>query len=450
MTEVASELVLEPARADNPNVKVIIKYPNWYEHFQGLGFNLETQPKLFDGLYTGTETRDPITRDQHLQPYHGYSIFRYFENIKPGHNFGGWVDTGAMTYFDRYIEQIWLTLFAKTPELTLFDFRQLQYLLSPSLRGAWQDTGNTSFNFDAMIAPLSHPDGSWPEDTTLAPAVSYALEQVDPILGELGKPLGVACYRPYHAAGEEFLHSYLGMLGIPIDLRPDFPAEAKTILLTESAKFDADIVDKIKAQVTAGKTVVVTSGLYKALQDHGIRDIVELEITERKASVQDYHINRFQSCQGDTPVLIPHISYLTKDSWEIVSGVSQTTGHPLFHYAGYGDGGLFLLTIPDNFDDLYKLPVDVWASIREVLLRDMDVRMDGPAQVMLFIYDNDTAIVHSFLPHPTQCKLVVKQTEAQLCDLVTGQEINGYLQNEESIFELSILPHSYVVLRYKM
>jgi len=455
MTEAARELVLEPARAANPNVKVIIKYPNWYEHFQGLGFNLETQPPLFDGLYTGTETRDPITRDQHLQPYHGYSIFRYFENIKPGGNYGGWVDTGGMTYLDRYIEQSWLTLFAKAPELTLFDFRQLQYLLSPSLRGTWQDTGNTSFDFDAMVAALCQPDGTWPEETTLAPAVGYALEKVDGILGELGKPLGVACYRPYHATGEDFLHSYLGMLGIPINLRPDFPAEAQTVLLTESAQFDADIVGKIKGQLTAGKTVVVTSGLFKALQDRGIRDIVELEVTDRKASVQDYHINRFQTCPGDIPVLIPHINYLTNDSWEIVSGVTRTTGHPIFHYAGYGGGRLYVLTIPDNFDDLYKLPVDVWSCIRTVLLRDLDVRVDGPAQVMLFVYDNDTFIVESFLPEPVTVRIVVDEGTSALHDV----QSHAVLEDKHTIldrrqqstgkvsFDVTLAPHSYRVFR---
>jgi len=91
---------------------------------------------MFDGVYTGTETRDPVLSNQHLQPYHGYSVFRYFENLKPGGNLGGWVDTGGMRYLDRYAEQLWITLFAKAPELTLFDFRQLQYPLTPSLRGS--------------------------------------------------------------------------------------------------------------------------------------------------------------------------------------------------------------------------------------------------------------------------------------------------------------------------
>ncbi|HOC87168.1 MAG TPA: hypothetical protein PKM00_10000, partial [Prolixibacteraceae bacterium] len=34
----------------------------------------------------------------------GYNIFRYFENLKPGGNGGGWVDTGGMRYLDRYAE----------------------------------------------------------------------------------------------------------------------------------------------------------------------------------------------------------------------------------------------------------------------------------------------------------------------------------------------------------
>ena len=35
MADAGRELVLNPAKAVNPKVKVIIKYPNWYDHFQG-------------------------------------------------------------------------------------------------------------------------------------------------------------------------------------------------------------------------------------------------------------------------------------------------------------------------------------------------------------------------------------------------------------------------------
>ncbi len=99
MDEARRSLVMEPARAVNRNVKVTIKYPNWYGHFQNLGFNLETEPTYFDKIYTGTETRDGVYSNQHLQQYHGYSIFRYFDNIKPvGMRVDGWIRAGCATW----------------------------------------------------------------------------------------------------------------------------------------------------------------------------------------------------------------------------------------------------------------------------------------------------------------------------------------------------------------
>jgi hypothetical protein len=157
MKEAAADLVINPARAVNPEVQVVIKYPNWYEHFQGLGFNLEAQPALFDGLYTGNETRNR-SGNQHLQQYHGYSVFRYFENLKPGQNRGGWVDTGGGIPYDRYAEQLWLTLFAGAPEITLFDIRQMQIDITERGRAPWQGTG-TSFDYDEMMQPLVLKDG---------------------------------------------------------------------------------------------------------------------------------------------------------------------------------------------------------------------------------------------------------------------------------------------------
>ena len=178
-----------------------------------------------------------------------------------------------------------------------------------------------------------------------------------------------------------------------------------------------------------GKSVVVTSGLFKALQDRGIRDIVELTVTDRKASVQDFLIGWFGVHHAESPILIPHIDYLTNDSWEEISGMTSTTGHPLLHSASYANGVLYVLTIPDNFDDLYKLPVDVLARIREVLLRDLYVRVDGPAQVMLFVYDNATFIVQSILPEPVDVRIITDSAVPALRDLQTGDVIGDAAGN---------------------
>ncbi|HLP77267.1 MAG TPA: hypothetical protein VK327_10150, partial [Candidatus Paceibacterota bacterium] len=67
MSDAAENLIVKPAKAVNPKVKMVVKFPNWYEHFQGSGFDLEREPKIFDGIYTGTETRDPVITDQSLQ-----------------------------------------------------------------------------------------------------------------------------------------------------------------------------------------------------------------------------------------------------------------------------------------------------------------------------------------------------------------------------------------------
>lgn len=455
MTEAARDLVVGPARSANPDVKVVIKYPNWYEHFQGLGFNLETEPEIFDGLYTGTETRDAVYSNQHLQQYEGFLVFRYFENLKPGHNGGGWVDTGGLRYLDRYAEQLWLTLFAKAPEITLFDIRQLQRPLRETDRAEWQDD-RTSFDFDEMMRPFTGADGRTVEPSTIARAAGYSFEKVDPLLGKLGNPVGLESYRPFHATGEDFLQNYLGMIGIPVDLVPEFPVEAPIVFLTESAKFDGDIVDKIRHQLLDGKSVCITSGLLRALEDRGIKDIVELRYTDRKALVKDFLVGFGRTASIDAPILIPQIQYLTNDSWEEVSGLAGPNGFPILHSAGYATGTLYVLTIPENFADLYNLPARVLSRIRAILLRDFHVRLEGPSLVSIFVYDNDTFIVESFRSEPVDVRVVAEERFGSLQDLESGQSISGekrpasrWIRNDRAsvVFDLEIPPHSFRILK---
>jgi hypothetical protein len=422
MDEAARNLVIGPAKRVNPRVRMVIKYPNWYEHFQGLGFDLERGPVLFDGIYTGTETRDR-TGDQHLQQYLGYSIFRYFENIRPGHNGGGWVDTYGGRYPDRYAEQIWLTLFARAPEITLFDFAQLERPIRPADRAPWQDLG-PSFDFDAMAASVAAPEGGETPPLTFARAAGYALGEADRFLGRLGRPVGLASYKPYHSTGEDFLHNYLGMIGIPIDLLPRFPEDAPMVLLTESAAFDPGIVDKIKRQLTAGKSVTITSGLLRALEGKGIGEIAEIRDTGRRAIVRNFR------GQPELPpglrILIPQLQYLTNDAWELASAMTQNDlGYPLLVQAAYGGGTLYVLTIPDNFSDLYSFPPPVLTQIRNVLLGGMFVRVEAPGDVALFVYDNGTFIVESFRPEPVAVTLSLDARYTGVREVTTGETLAG-------------------------
>ncbi len=452
MTDAAKELVVGPAKAVNPKVKVIIKFPNWYEHFQGLGFNLKDEPKIFDGIYTGTETRDPEFTDQHLQQYESYLIYRYFSNIKPGGNGGGWVDPFGIYYMDRYAEQLWLTLFSKAPEITLFDFRSIQLPVQENMRSTWQSQ-NTSFNFDEMIK-------TEPAPALIAGAAGYTFNEVDKFLGKLGNPIGIKSYKPYNSMGEDFLQNYFGMIGVPMDLVPEFPASSKMILLTESAKYDPEIVDKIKGQLMSGKNVMITSGLLRALQGKGIEDIVELNCLDRKSLVNNFFIGRRGHLlyESKEKILIPQIQYLTNDAWEEISGLNSGLGWPLLLSASYAKGTLYVLTIPDNFADLYNLPPEVLNRIRQILTEDINLRLEGPSQVSLFIYDNNTFIVESFLPEEKSVKVDIGIKSGKITDLLTGKEFNLTPEKTDNIWrrnsktessiEIKIKPHSYDVFRY--
>jgi len=363
--DAAENLLVKPAKAVNPKVKMIIKFPNWYEHFQGSGFDLEHEPKLFDGIHTGTETRDPVITDQHLQQYESYEIIRYFENIAPGRNGGGWVDTYSLRCLDRYAEQIWDTMFAKARELTVFEWSAMTRPFDTGDRATWEKLP-TSFYFSEMTNGISAP--------TWARVAGYSLEQADKFLGQLGNPIGIASYRPPSASGEDFLHNYFGNLGIPIDLHPEFPTNANLILLTEAAKADPDIVAKIKGQLVAGKNVVITSGLLHALQGKGIEDIAEIRWTDRKFLAHQYAggfgAGNFSTLDGSTnaDVLFPEIDFLTNDSWSLVRAEANGNGFPLLLLNRYSKGVLYVWTMPDNFNDLYSLPPEVTGETLEGIL----------------------------------------------------------------------------------
>ena len=452
MDDAAMNVILGPAKKVNKNVKVIIKYPNWYDHFPALGFDLDFGPKHFDGIYTGTETRDAVRSNQHLQPYESYLIWRYFDNLNPGHNGGGWVDTGGMRYMERYSEQLWLTVFAKAPEMTFFDYRQMLGALRSSYRGPWQDAGGTSFNYDEMMKPVNI-NGKEVTPTTMARAAGYTMEQVDRTIGLIGNPVGVKSYKPYQSTGEEFLQNYFGMIGIPMDIVPEFPTDADMVILTEQAKADPDIIKKMDKHLRSGKDITITAGFLRAMQGKGIESIVDLEYTDRKALVSGF-MTGGQIVNVSKPILMQQVMYKTNDSWEIVSGMDSGLGWPLFHRDAYSKGNVYLLVVPDNFADLYNLPVQVLNSIRQNLTqRAVPVRIQGPANVSLFVYDNNTFIVESFSDEDVDITALC-QSEG-LKDLLSGEELSGSrvmswgrnTSNERS-FRVHLKPHSYRVFKF--
>ncbi|MBQ0056039.1 MAG: hypothetical protein KBT20_00145 [Bacteroidales bacterium] len=460
MTEAGRELVLGPARRVNPKVKVIIKYPNWYDHFQGLGFNLEKGPFLFDGIWTGTETRDPGSA-QHLQNYLSYNIIRYFNNLRPGYNGGGWVDCGGIQMsMDRYAEQLHLTALAKAPEVALFAYNQLLDVpLADSQRAAWQNRKDVSWRFDEMKKPVVQPDGSKVKPTTMARIADVVLHQSDALVRQLGNPVGIKSYKRFHSRGEAFLQNYLGMVGLPMDMHQSYPTDQRVVLLTAQAAGDPDLVELIRRQLLSGRDVVITTGLL-ALEQDRLADIAELQIDNSKALVNDFgHYG-----QSTRDILIPQLHYYTNDSWEIVSagrplngGVS---GYPILHRALYGGGNLYVLTIPDDFGQLYDYPQAALRPIRRILSQDLPAYLDAPSKVSLFLYDNRTLVVENFNDEPVTVSIVMGEQYTELHDLLSSETLRGAAEQQapsrffrnglpkENLFTLTLPPHSYRGFKY--
>lgn len=443
LAEAGKNLVIDPAHKVNPNVKVIIKYPNWYDHFPGLGFDLSVGPQLFDGIWTGTETRDPGS-SQHLQNYLSYNVIKYYDNIAPGRNGGGWVDTwGNEVGLDRYAEQLWLTFFAKTPEINLFAYNLLiGETLRPYIhRTPWQGQ-NTSFDYDEMAAPYKLENNETYYPTTLARAAGYTFEKIDKFVHKLGKPLGVQSYKPYNSEGDDFLPNYIGMIGVPQDIRPEFPVNQSVVLLTEQAKADPDILNKIKAQLVKGGDVVITTGLLQAIPEK-IADIAEIKATKLVL------VNDFSTAGNSTKdILITQTYFNTNDAWELISTGRPlnggTSGSPLLLRVPYSIGNLYVITIPEDFGNLYDFPAGVLNAYREVLSKDLGIRIEGDSKISLFVYDNGVLIVENFNDDARPVRVVIQDPGVTVLSDVVSEEI---VSKQQNAFSFVLPPHSYRVLR---
>jgi hypothetical protein len=466
MDEVSRDLILKPALAANPKVHVIIKFPNFYPSFQGMGFDLEQQPKIFPEIWTGDETRYAPTTDQQLQQYESYEIFRYFENIAPGRNGGGWVDPIAMVYLDRYAEQLWDTILAKAPAINLFQYTDLLRVAEPGDRTAWE-TMPTSFNYFAMLFNCcGFPGGPGSKDPLLADVVAYALHQVDQVAGALGVPVGLASYRPLHSTGEDFLQEVVGQSGVPVEMYPQWP-DAKTVFLTEAADRDPEIVSKIETHLRAGDNVVITSGLLRAIQDKGMDQITDLRVTNNVLAATEYvtgaGFGAGTVVGTSKPILFPEIHFYTNEDWAVVRGLDNDRGVPILLMDHYGKGELYVLAVPEEMNDIYSLPPRALDAIRRYLSTGLPVRLEGPANVSLFEYSNGTFVVESYLDQPVTVRVIAGS--GHLENLTTGVTSSGdpvaagggffaFAPRPGATppptqygYELQIEPHSFVAFR---
>jgi hypothetical protein len=319
---------------------------------------------------------------------------------------------------------------------------------------------DTSFNWNRIAAEwrAANPGAKAPPGWGLA--AGAALRQVDEVLGDLGKPTGIPSYRPANSSsGEDFLHNYLGNVAIPVEMTASFPKDAHTILLTEAAASDPGILSKVKRQLQDGKVVFVTSGFVKATQDRqrkdgGFQDLLEVYATGAQVALNDYY-NGYGAGNGESlrddrkvaprDVMFPELHYFTNDAWPVIRGVAGARGFPVLLMNRYSKGILYVLTIPSNIGDLYSMPLGVMNSVKKYLMADAPVRIEAPAGVSLFTYDNGAYVIESFNDQPVKVR-VISHRAGQASQQAAAESVPA--EGQDSVSEVTIAPHSFRVFKH--
>ena len=388
MKDVSENLVVGPAKAVNPKVRMIIKYPNWRESYHFTGYVPEVQRDIFDATYTGTETRSPQYTDQHLPEYLSYSLVRYMENAWPGRNGGGWFDTYACWSIDRYLEQAYLTAFAQAKELMHFQ---------------WSDL-------------IENP---------MLSAMALQLRKIDKLMDGIGKACGVPVYIPFASSGENHLEMRFGMLGLPMEPTPFFPERAASMLLTESSLADEDIVEKLEQYVREGGNAVITTGFFRGAEEK----LRAAGLTEARLSGRSIPVTRYQ-VTGDfagfiehrRTMFFPEIVHGNNDSWSLLNGGDGDTHSALVLRRAYGKGRLYIAAIPDGDSGLYEMPKAAVDVIKRILTGGEYV---SGRNVSAFTYDSGRILLYRYVKadlRPEKVTLYTERKKAVLVDDLTGMK----------------------------
>ena len=423
MKDVSANLIVGPAKAVNPKVKMVIKYPNWRESYHFTGYVPEVQKDIFDATYIGPETRSPAYADQHLPEYRSYSLARYMQNAWPGRCGGGWFDPYQCWSSERYLEQAYLTAFSQVKELMHFQ---------------WSDVAGNPF----------------------ACAMGMQLAKIDEMMTGIGGATGVKTYIPFASSGENHLEMRLGMIGLPVEPVAEFPSDAKKILLTESALADSGIIDKLVKYVGEGGDAMITTGFFreagKKLRDYGL---TQAHMTGRKVNVTRYHVTGDDAgyIEHREPILFPEIVHGNNDAWSLLNGGDGDLHSSLLLRNTYGKGRMYILAVPENDADLYRMPKAAADVIKRTL---SDKTYVTGKDLSLFTYDDGSMILYRYVKpdlHSAHVTLHTSEEVSALTDVVTGREYpvhqvtfaEDFEKRTEYVAEGVLEPGRFVKLQWK-
>jgi hypothetical protein len=279
MNMISTEYILKPARAANPDAKIIIKFPLWYDDFHKRGYDVTGETESYDYIWVGTETRDNdfINNTEGLNDpqYGAYFIMRWLTDIGGDKTGGGWFDALGTTP-KTYLEQARQTVLADANEMMLFSYGGLTR--ETNEYGNRKGTGMEDIK--ALKVEL--------------PGLFELAKLVDnkPIKGILAtKPANSDPHNRYDSArvssgrdADAYIYNYLGMLGLPLVPTEKIDMNAEAAFFSVHILKDPGFHEKLAEFLAADKPVLITDELADHITNPDLYDnlhILDINVDPR-------------------------------------------------------------------------------------------------------------------------------------------------------------------------
>jgi len=405
LTEIAQSVFINPAKTKNPDITMIIKYPQWYDRFHQFGYDVATEPALFDGVWVGTETRGQYTqRYGFVQPTEGFINYRWISTLAGDKIGAAWFDHGDCNETD-FIEQAWQSVLAGAKELVIF-------------------------NFDSFVT--GHPG-------------HHLLRQDFEKLADLSAAVaknpvqGTVAYKPANsdAGADLYIIDFIGMMGISLVPDSKYPENASVIFLPTQAATDFLIADKVEKSLNEGKKVMMTAGfLAKAKNGEKLAKLAgisyplvpeqistQIVLNEDKTDSLKFSLQTdYRLVPVDGSVLLQtagnNTPFLVQNQAKNIAVINTHT----FSQADFDAVGEVLLC-PRQLG-LLELPKSWINQIRSAFYTEGNMVLDAPSRVTFQQLADGSFVVHNYNQENTTV-VFGNPNRVQYSNGFTGQPVSG-------------------------
>ncbi|HEY9167502.1 MAG TPA: hypothetical protein VIS48_15220 [Candidatus Kryptonia bacterium] len=404
LLEQSKKYIIDPAKEVNPNVQVIIKFPNWYEGFGENGYDVYNEVHQFDKMATGIETRIPETQHQHIPVYSGYILQKWESSVDLTKWVGSWLDNYDMKgAYNDYNAQVWQAVLARTPEIILWCAGQL-----------W---------------PTNPSSDVYPHFTDMLP-------EFDRVAGLIkGDSRGVPIYLPQGSVGEYNIFGCLGMAGIPLEPVGKFPSESQSAIFCLNSLKDTSLATEMLDRLRDGKDVFMTFSLWRRLGRTEFRNAINLldyrgSVTSSDFGLLEYGF-RERTVKADRPFTFPGVEASTWPESRDVTISREDYDFSVLMRVPYLKGTIYILNMPENSYDLLELPPDVLNSIRRSFDQDLGFELEGQGKVGMYLFGDNQYVLYNMgdKDAPMTLRFMKKETSGWK-EMVSDKSLDVKQDNE--------------------